>query len=177
MTIPKDKTSVRLIDEIVRVNHSGEYGAQRIYEGQLAVLGKHECANKLKHMAEQEKVHLKRFQELMVERKARPSALLPLWHVAGFALGAGSALIGKRAAMACTVAVETVIAEHYQSQLDVLGEGEGELKDTIQRFRTEELDHHDIGLEEEAEQAPFYELLSGAIKTGCRAAIWLAKRV
>jgi ubiquinone biosynthesis monooxygenase Coq7 len=177
MPIPGDKSEETLLDRILRVNHAGEYGAQRIYEGQLAVLGKDECAPMLRHMAEQEKIHLQKFEELMVARRARPTALWPLWHVAGFALGAGTAMLGKRAAMACTVAVESVIAEHYQSQLDQLGENESELKNTIAQFRDEEIEHHAIGIEQEAEQAPFYELLSGAIRTGCHMAIWLAKRV
>lgn len=177
MTLAANKTAVQRMDEMIRVNHAGEYGAQRIYEGQLAVLGNHECAPRLRHMAEQEQEHLKRFEELMVERRARPSALLPFWHVAGYALGAGTALMGKRAAMACTVAVEEVIAGHYQSQIDTLGDDEADVKETIRQFREEELEHHDIGLEEEAEQAPFYDILSGAVRAGCHVAIWLAKRV
>ena len=177
MPLPGDKPTHALTDEIIRVNHAGEYGAQRIYQGQLAVLGNDPCAPTLRHMAEQEQVHLQTFEALMVARRARPTALWPLWHMAGYALGAGTALMGKRAAMACTVAVESVIAEHYQSQLEQLDENEQELKDTITTFRNEEMEHHDIGLEHEAEQAPLYDVLSGVIKTGCQAAIWLTKRL
>ncbi|MCI5050599.1 MAG: demethoxyubiquinone hydroxylase family protein [Rickettsiales bacterium] len=165
------------IEEAIRVNHAGEYGAQQIYKGQLAVLGNDECAPMLKHMAEQEQAHLQTFESYMKERKVRPTALLPFWHVAGYALGAGTALMGKKAAMACTVAVETVIAEHYQEQIDELSDDESELKETITTFREEELEHHDIGIEHEAESAPFYELLSSAIKAGCRVAIEVAKKV
>lgn len=175
--LPGDKSKQAMLDEMVRVNHAGEYGAKQIYKGQLAVLHKDECAETLKHMEEQELEHLRAFEDYMQKYKARPTALLPLWHVAGFALGAGTALMGKRAAMACTVAVETVIADHYQEQLDQLGNDELELKQSIKKFREEEIEHHDIGIEHEAEQAPFYQMLSGAIKTGCKAAIWVAKRV
>jgi ubiquinone biosynthesis monooxygenase Coq7 len=128
-------------------------------------------------MAEQESHHLETFNRLIPDYEVRPSALLPLWHVAGWALGAGTALLGKQAAMACTVAVETVISEHYQEQLDVLGDSEPKLRTTIAQFRAEELEHHDTGLEHGAEQTPAYGLLSAVIKTGCRAAIALAKRV
>lgn len=113
----------------------------------------------------------------MRARHVRPSALLPFWHVAGYALGAATALMGKRSAMACTVAVETVISEHYQQQMNELAEAEPELKETIRIFREEEGEHLDIGLQEEAEKAPFYEALSGVIRLGCRTAIWVAKRV
>lgn len=175
--LPGDRNRRQMIDRMIRVDHSGEYGAQRIYAGQLAVLRNDATAPQIAHMAEQEQAHLARFNELMTQRRARPSALLPFWHVAGFALGAGTALLGREAAMACTVAVESVIAEHYQNQLDTLPEDERELKATIHQFREEELEHHDIGLANDAEQAPAYALLSGAIKRGCKAAIWLAERV
>jgi ubiquinone biosynthesis monooxygenase Coq7 len=162
---------------MVRVDHAGEYGAKRIYEGQLAVLGRTRHGPTIRHMAEQEREHLEAFEKLIVERRVRPTALFPLWHVAGFALGAGTALLGPRAAMACTVAVEEVIDEHYARQAEELGPEEAELKAKIERFRAEELEHRDIGLAHEAEQTPGYALLSAAIKAGSRAAIWLAERV
>jgi ubiquinone biosynthesis monooxygenase Coq7 len=177
MALPGDKSHARLIDEILRVDHAGEYGAQQIYKGQLAVLGKDACAPLLQEMMEQEQEHLQTFEELIRARSGRPTALLPFWHVAGFALGAGTALIGKEAAMACTVAVESVIADHYQEQMDALGEDEKELRDTITRFRADEIEHHDTGLEQGAEQAPAYRLLSDVIRTGCKVAIAVAKRV
>lgn len=165
------------IDRILRVDHAGEYGAKRIYEGQLAVLGGKPSAPVIRHMAEQEREHLAEFERLIRERQARPSALLPFWHMAGFALGAGTALLGEKAAMACTVAVESVIGEHYRRQEDTLGADESALKETLARFRAEEAEHHDTGLAHGAEEAPAYPLLCGAIKAGTRAAIWIAERI
>lgn len=177
MTLPGDRDAKETLARALRVDHAGEYGAQRIYAGQLAVLGRDACAPVLREMKAQEEAHLEAFNGLLNERRVRPSALMPLWHVAGYALGAGTALLGRRAAMACTVAVESVIAGHYQQQLDSLPEQETELKDTIRRFRDDELAHHDTGLAHEAEAAPAYGLLSGLIRTGCRAAIALSKRL
>lgn len=177
MAMPGDKTQEMLLDEIIRVDHAGEYGAKRIYQGQMAILKGHSDYETIAHMAEQEQVHLTRFEQLMTQHRARPSALLPLWHVAGWALGAGTALLGAKAAMACTVAVESVIADHYQEQINALGQTEPELKATIVQFRAEEMEHHDVGLEKGAEHAPAYELLSALIRTGCKAAIAVAKRV
>jgi len=175
--IPGDMNKRQRIDRMLRVDHAGEYGAQRIYAGQLAVLKHDASAPEIARMAAQEQAHLARFNELINERRARPSALLPFWHVAGYALGAGTALLGTKAAMACTVAVESVIAEHYQNQLDTMPADEPELKETVAKFREEEMEHHDIGLEHGAEQAPAYEALSAVIRRGCKAAIWLAERV
>ncbi len=176
-TLPGEMTREDRLARLIRVDHAGEYGAKRIYEGQLAVLGDSAAGPVIAEMAEQEAKHLEVFERLLIERRVRPSLLHPLWHVAGFALGAGTALMGQRAAMACTVAVEEVIDEHYAEQRDELDDDEAELRDTIEQFRQEELEHRDTGLHHEAEQAPAYRLLSAAIKTGSRAAIWLAKRV
>lgn len=166
-----------LIARILRVDQAGELGAVRIYEGQRAVLGKGRHGPLLAKMAQQEQHHLDTFNRLISQRRVRPTALAPLWHVAGFALGAGTALLGERAAMACTVAVEEAIDEHYADQAKMLGEDEAELKATIETFRAEELEHRDIGLANEAEKAPGYAVLSTAIKTGCRLAIWLSERI
>ncbi|MEQ9812033.1 MAG: demethoxyubiquinone hydroxylase family protein [Azospirillaceae bacterium] len=165
-----------LIDRVVRVDHAGEYGARRIYEGQLAVLRHSAKRPVIEHMAEQEARHLAAFEKLLVERGARPSLLHPLGHVAGFALGAGTALLGERAAMACTVAVEEVIDEHYAAQAEALRESEPELAALIEDFQGEEAEHRDLGLAHEAEQAPAYQALSVVIRRGSRAAIWLAER-
>jgi ubiquinone biosynthesis monooxygenase Coq7 len=175
--LPGELSGKALVDRIVRVDHAGEYGAKRIYDGQLAVLGRRPVAREIRHMAEQEVHHLKTFERLVAERRVRPSLLHPVWHMAGFALGAGTALLGERAAMACTVAVEEVIDGHYARQAAALGEDEPELKAHIEQFRAEEAEHRDIGLEHEAERAPAYRALSAAIKAGSRAAIWLAERV
>lgn len=175
--LPGDLTKEELIDRIIRVDHAGEFGAKRIYEGQLAVLRGKPEAQAIEHMYAQELEHLKAFEKLMVERRARPSALYPLWSAAGFALGAATALMGPKAAMACTVAVEEVIDQHYRAQSEKLGDDEAPLKAKIEKFRGEELEHREIGLERGAEQAPAYPLLTGAIKAGSRLAIWLAERI
>jgi len=171
------KTDRRMVEETIRVDHAGEYGAKRIYQGQLAVLRGTKWEGLIRHMQEQEQVHLDTFSRLIGERRVRPTALLPVWHAAGFALGAATALLGHRAAMACTVAVEEAIDEHYQAQEAALGEDEGPLRAHIAQFRAEELEHRDIGLEHEAEQAPAYRLLSAAIKAGCKVAIKVSEKI
>ena len=174
--LPGDVTPDELVQQMIRVDHAGEYGAARIYEGQLALLRAGPDADAVKEMADQEKRHLARFDEILLRRRVRPSVLGPLWHTAGYALGAATALLGPRAAMACTAAVEEVIDEHYGEQAQALGDDEGELRGLIEEFRQDELAHRDIALDRGAEQAPGYELLTGAIKAGSRLAIWLAKR-
>ncbi len=176
-SLPGEPAGRDLIDRMLRVDHAGEYGAQRIYQGQIAVLGRGRFGPVLQHMAEQEQKHLETFERLIAERRTRPSALQPVWHVAGFALGAGTALMGEKAAMACTVAVEEVIDEHYAQQRDSLGDDEPELRDTLEQFRLEELEHRDIGLDHGATDTVGYRVLTGAIKAGSRLAIWLAERV
>ncbi len=175
-SLPGDRPAKEAIARMIRVDHAGEYGAKRIYEGQLAVLKGKECAPVIEHMKAQEQVHLDYFENQLTARRVRPTILHPLWHVAGFALGAGTALLGEKAAMACTVAVEEVIDEHYQEQLAQLPDEEAALKTSIERFRQEELEHRDTGLEHAAEQAVAYPLLTAAIKAGSRAAIFLAQR-
>lgn len=178
--LPGDPTREQLIERFIRVDQAGEYGAVRIYQGQLSVLGKSENAPVIRHMLEQEEAHLDTFSKMVGKRRVRPTALMPLWHLAGFALGAGTALLGEKAAMACTVAVEEVIDEHYAGQIEKLermGGDEQELSQTCEKFRQEELEHRDTGLAHGAEQAPGYEGLSALIKTGSRLAIWLSERV
>jgi ubiquinone biosynthesis monooxygenase Coq7 len=162
---------------MLRVDHAGEYGAVRIYAGQLAVLGKTASAPVIRRMAEQEQKHLAEFDRLLPERRVRPTLLAPLWHAAGFALGAATALLGERAAMACTVAVEEVIDEHYAAQTAALANDEPKLKATLEEFRHDELAHRDEGLAHGATQAPAYEPLTVAIKTASRLAIWLSTRI
>jgi ubiquinone biosynthesis monooxygenase Coq7 len=174
--LPGDPGPEELVARMIRVDHAGEYGAARIYEGQLAVLGDRPVGDTIRHMAEQEQKHLDAFDRLMAERRVRPTVLSPLWHAAGYALGAASAVLGERAAMACTVAVEEVIEEHYARQAEQLGDEEAELRDMIEEFRADEIAHKDTGLEHEAEAAPGYRLMSEAIKAGSRAAIWLSTR-
>ncbi len=174
---PGEPDASTRISRMIRVDHAGEYGAERIYAGQLAVLGRGEKGDLLRHMMAQETNHKTVFTGLISKRRVRPTALLPLWHVAGFALGAFTAAMGERAAMACTVAVEEAIDEHYAEQAASLGEDESELRDTIEVFRLEELEHRDIGLANEAELAPAYRLLSRVIKTGCKVAIAVSEIV
>jgi ubiquinone biosynthesis monooxygenase Coq7 len=165
---------------MIRVDHAGEYGAVRIYEGQLAVLDGRPHAKKaaaaIRKMAEQEQEHLETFDRLVTERRVRPTALEPVWRVAGYALGAATALMGEHAAMACTAAVEEVIDEHYARQLAQL-DNEPELKDTVRRFRNDEIAHRNEAIAHGAETAPGYRLLSETIKAGCRIAIRLSERV
>ena len=175
--LPGNLNRQALLDRMIRVDHAGEFGARRIYQGQLAVLRNHRNTPVIQRMLEQEVRHVEMFEQMIVDRRVRPTLLQPLWHVAGFALGAASALLGARAAMACTVAVETVIDEHYAGQAAQLGEDEAPLKATIEASRADEIEHREIGLAHEAEQTPGYPLLSGAIKAGTRAAIWLSERL
>ena len=168
---PGEPDRATRISRMIRVDHAGEYGAERIYAGQLAVLGGGDKGDLLRHMKQQETHHKTVFTDLVARRRVRPTALLPLWHVAGFALGAVTAALGERAAMACTVAVEEAIDEHYAAQAASLDEDEAELRQTIETFRAEELEHRDIGLANEAELAPGYRAMSAVIKAGCKAAI------
>jgi ubiquinone biosynthesis monooxygenase Coq7 len=177
MTLPGDRSDADQVARMIRVDHAGEYGAKRIYQGQLAVLGRGPKGDVLRHMQAQEQVHLDKFSALIAQRRVRPTALLPLWHVAGYALGAATAALGERAAMACTVAVEEAIDEHYRAQTAALGDDEAALRDTIETFRAEELEHRDIGLAHDAEKTPGYRLLSAAIKAGCKVAIALSERI
>jgi len=158
---------------IIRVDQAGEYGAVRIYQGQRAVLRRNAA---LKHMEEQEREHLARFNKLAAQHRVRPTLLQPLWHLAGFALGAGTALLGEKAAMACTVAVEDVIEEHYARQEAVLDD-QPELKATVQQFRAEEIEHKNAAIEQGAEQAAAYPVLYTAISAGTKLAIWLSERI
>ena len=141
---------------MIRVDHAGEYGAARIYAGQLAVLGRSPAAPAIRRMAEQEQRHLAAFDRLVAERRVRPTALSPLWHVAGYALGAATALLGERAAMACTVAVEEVIDGHYRGQIEALGASEPALKASLEEFRANELEHRDAALAHAGADAPGY---------------------
>jgi len=175
--LPGDVTPRERIERIIRVDHAGEYGAARIYAGQLAVLGRGAKGDLLRHMRAQEQRHLDTFSDLIARRRVRPTALLPLWHAAGFMLGAVTARLGERAAMACTVAVEEAIDAHYAAQSADLGDDEADLRATIEEFRVEEREHRDIGLANDAERTPGYRLLHGAISVGCRVAIALSERI
>ncbi len=171
-------TDERQRASMLRVDQAGEYGATRIYAGQLAVMGQaSDEARTIARMADQEARHRVLFDRMMTERGVRPTALQPLWNVAGFALGAATALMGPKAAMACTAAIETEIDRHYGEQLDQLGEDDPELSAAIGEFRADELEHRDTAIKAGAEQAVGYPLLSGAIRLGCRIAIKLSRHI
>lgn len=163
---------------MIRVDHAGEYGAMRIYAGQLAVLGdRAPVARAIAGMARQEERHLRHFDRMIAERRVRPTLLQPVWHAAGFALGAVTAAIGPEAAMACTEAIETEIDRHYGEQLDALGDSDPDLSAAIADFRADEVEHLHAAREGGAAHAPAYPVLTGLIRLGCRAAIELSKRV
>lgn len=178
-------SSPERIQRMLRVDQAGEYGAVRIYAGQLAVMGdRGPHGAKIREMEAQEAEHRAWFDNLIVERGGRPTLLQPIWHVAGFALGAATALIGPEAAMACTAAIETEIDAHYTQQLQELGAqddaaagADPELSGFIHRAREDEREHRDAAFAAGAEQAPAYPLLSGAIRLGCRLAIRLSERI
>lgn len=165
---------------MIRVDQAGEFGATRIYAGQLAVMGdRGPHSAEIRHMAEQEEGHRARFDAMMARRGVRPTALSPFWSVAGYALGAGTALLGPEAAMACTAAVEEEIDRHYSQQLDRLAESDSdpELAAMIEEFREDEREHRDAALANGAENAPAYPLLAGVIRLGCRIAIKVSEKV
>jgi ubiquinone biosynthesis monooxygenase Coq7 len=165
-------------EAMLRVNQAGEFGAIRIYAGQLAVMGdRTPLSGEIAAMAQQEAAHRERFDALLVERGVRPTLLQPLWSAAGFALGAATALIGPEAAMACTAAIETEIDRHYTEQLEQLGDEDPELAGMIREFRDDEREHRDTALASGAEKAPAYPLLFNAIRMGCRVAIAVSRRI
>jgi ubiquinone biosynthesis monooxygenase Coq7 len=169
------------VEAMIRVDHAGEFGALRIYEGQLAVLSRNPTATAgteaIRRMAEQERTHFDALDKLVKDRAVRPTALEPVWHVAGFALGAATALLGEKVAMACTVAVEDVIDEHYSKQIERLGDSDPELRNALVKFHQDECEHRAEALEHGAGDAPGYELLTSAIRLSCRIAISLSERL
>lgn len=173
----------RRLHEMIRVDHAGEAGAVRIYEGQLAVFRaakpRAKIVRDLEHMADDEAVHLDAFNKVVAQRGVRPTVMNPLWGAAGYAMGVATALMGEKAAHACTAAVEEVIDEHYRAQVAELGRepDEAELRDMVERFREEEVAHKEKALAQGAADAPGYALLSGAIKAACRLAIRVSEKV
>ena len=164
----------QVIDEILRVNHAGEYGAVQIYEGQLSSYSN----ITINHMLDQEKIHLAYFESQIQSHKSRPTIFLPLWHIGGYLMGRISAMIGPKTAMLCTEAVEEVIDEHYRGQKQVLHDiGEKELAKNVEAFRLEELEHRDIAIEHGSMNAPVYGFVKGLISRVCKVAIWMSKAV
>lgn len=164
------------VERMIRVDHAGEFGAVQIYRGQLAVLKGTASEDTIQHMYDQEKEHLATFEKIITERGVRPTVLSPVWRRAGFALGAVTALMGEKAAMACTAAVEEVIDDHYAEQRDRLRPQDKELAEVIEKFRQEEAEHRETALNLGAEEAPAYPVLSRAIKAGSKLAIFLSQR-
>ena len=175
--LPGDPSLAEEVARMLRVDHAGEYGATRIYQGQLDVLGRGRSAAAIRRMAETEQRHLARFEALLRERRVRPTLLQPLWSVAGYAVGAATALLGERAAMACTVAVEEVIDEHYRAQAERLAGEDPALRETILSSRDDEIAHRDLAIAHGAEETAGYELITSLVKTGSRIAIWLSTRL
>ena len=171
-------TDQSILEEIIRVDHAGEFGATRIYDGQIAIFGtKSKIGKTIKHMADQEQEHIETFEKLILNHRVRPTALLPVWNVAGYFLGVATAMMGEKAAMACTVAVEKVIGEHYHKQISLLKEDHKKLKATIKKFAQDELEHHDIGIAHDAEKTPGYTILTKFIEMGCKTAIAVSKKI
>ncbi|MEL6212506.1 MAG: demethoxyubiquinone hydroxylase family protein [Pseudomonadota bacterium] len=183
LNIAKDRPGPRTarIAEMLRVDHAGEYGAVQIYKGQRAVFegqpGKEETAALLAEMEAGEQHHLDTFDRLLMERGVRPTLLSPLWNMAGFALGAGTALLGEKAAMACTEAVEDVIEKHYAEQAEELETADPALAETVRAFREDELGHKHTAESEGAREAAGYPLLKAVIQLGCRAAIRVSEKI
>ena len=171
------KSNKNHIDAILRVDHAGETAAAKIYDGQLAVLKNNPVGPTIQHMKDQEQEHLDTFNKLLYENDTRPTALLPLWNVMGFGLGVASAVMGEKAAMACTIAVEEVIGEHYAKQAESLNDDHKELKSILMKFRDDELDHLETGLKHDGENALGYEIMKAIVQLGCRTAIKISEKI
>lgn len=177
--LPGDRSQKQLIDRMIRVNQAGEYGAARIYEGQLSVLKHSQVAQDIEYMRDQEQEHLNTFDCLIRQRQIRPTLLSPLWHVGGYILGSLTARLGDKAAMACTVAVEEVIDQHYAEQIEILKNypKELDLLTTLKKFREDERQHRDMSLEAGAADAPAFKLMKMMIQGISKGAIWLSTRI
>ena len=171
------ETNKKKLDSILRVDHAGETAAAKIYDGQLAILKNTPVGPTIQHMKDQEEEHLDTFNRLLVENDTRPTALLPLWNVMGYGLGVASALMGEKAAMACTIAVEEVIGEHYAKQAEALDKKDDKLKSTLEKFRDDELDHLETGVQHDGESAPGYEIMKTIVQFGCRTAIKISEKI
>ena len=170
-------TNKKNLDSILRVDHAGETAAAKIYDGQLAILKDTPVGPTIQHMKDQEEEHLDTFNRLLVENDTRPTALLPLWNVMGYGLGVASALMGEKAAMACTIAVEEVIGEHYAKQAETLDKKDNKLKSTLEKFRDDELDHLETGVQHDGENAPGYEIMITIVQFGCITAIKISEKI
>ena len=176
-----EKTNKKTLEEIIRVDHAGERGAIKIYEGQLLALKTikkdENLLNIIEEMKEQEKEHLEYFEKEILKRKIKPTSLLPLWDIMGVALGFGSALLGKKATMLCTASVEEVIDGHYNNQLKKLGNDEKDLKKKIEKFKEDEVNHKNIAYESGATNKGVYSIMDKVIKTGSKIAITISEKI
>ena len=175
------KTNQKTLEEIIRVDHAGERGAIKIYEGQLLALKTikqdDDLKDKIEEMREKEKEHLEYFEKEIQKRKIKPTYLLPVWDLMSVALGFGSALLGKKAAMLCTASVEEVIDDHYQSQLKKIGDDQKDLKEKIEKFKMNEVDHKNIAYESGATNKGLYSIMNKVIRTGSRIAITVSEKI
>ena len=176
-----DKTDKKTLEEIIRVDHAGERGAAKIYEGQLLALKTikrdETLKDKIEEMKEQEKEHLEYFEKEIQKRKIKPTSLLPLWDIMGVALGFSSALLGKKATLLCATSVEEVIDEHYQNQLKKLGSDEKDLKKKIEEFKKDEINHKNIAYKAGATNKGLYSIMDKVIRTGSRIAITISEKI
>ena len=176
-----EKTNKKTLEEIIRVDHAGERGAIKIYEGQLLALKTikqdESLLNTIEEMKEQEKEHLEYFEKEIRKRKIKPTSLLPLWDIMGVALGFGSALLGKKATMLCTASVEEVIDGHYNNQLKKLGNDEKDLKKKIEKFKEDEVNHKNMAYESGATNKGVYSIMDKVIKTGSKIAITISEKI
>ena len=175
------KTNQKTLEEIIRVDHAGERGAIKIYEGQLLALNTIKNDNQLKHIIEEkkehEKEHLQYFEKEIQKRKMKPTYFLPLWDLIGVSLGFGTAMLGKKAAMLCTASVEEVIENHYQNQLKKIGDDEKDLKTKIEKFKEDEVNHKNIAYKAGASKTGFYSIMDKMIKTGSKIAINISEKI
>ena len=175
------KTDQKILEEIIRVDHAGERGAIKIYEGQLLALSTIKQDKNLKkiieEMKEHEKEHLEYFEKEIQKRKMKPTYLLPLWDLMGVSLGFGSALLGKKATLLCTASVEEVIEDHYENQLGKIGEDEKDLKTKIEKFKGDEANHKNIAYESGASRTGIYSIMDKIIRTGSKIAITISEKI
>ena len=176
-----EKTNQKTLEEIIRVDHAGERGAIKIYEGQLLALSTikqdEDLKNIIKEMKEHEKEHLEYFEKEIQKRKIKPTYLLPLWDIMGVSLGFGTALLGKKAAMLCTASVEEVIETHYENQLKKIGSDEKELKIKIEKFKSDEVNHKNTAYDSGASKSGIYSVMDKLIRTGSKIAINISEKI
>tara|TARA_B100000029_G_C17267410_1_gene848511 strand:- start:289 stop:822 length:534 start_codon:yes stop_codon:yes gene_type:complete len=176
-----EKTNQKVLEEIIRVDHAGERGAMKIYEGQLLALQTikedESLRQKIEIMKQHEQEHLEYFEKEIKKRKIKPTYFLPLWDIMGVTLGFGTAMLGKKATMLCTAAVEEVIENHYQNQIEKLGNDEKNLKEKIEKFKGDEINHKNIAYSEGSTNKGIYSIMDKVIKAGSKIAISISEKI